>query len=106
MKNYSFSLKLFVSFSILLLVITIVYVMVYDNAMINSSRKEIGKNCIGKLKVAENTVMEFKNTIRKDTIRLSVNNAINILSEIRFSSNNGERVIDSNDLIKLSDALE
>lgn len=106
MKNYSFSLKLFVSFSILLLVITIVYVMVYDNAMINSSRKEIGKNCIGKLKVAENTVMEFKNTIRKDTIRLSVNNAINILSEIRFSSDNGERVIDSNDLIKLSNALE
>jgi len=106
MKNYSFSLKLFVSFSILLLVITIVYVIVYDNAMINSSRKEIGKNCIGKLKVAENTVLEFKNTIRKDTIRLSVNNAINVLSEIRLGSDNGERTIDSNNLIKLSDALE
>lgn len=106
MKSYSFSLKLFISFSVLLLVITIVYVIAYDNAVINSSKKEIGKNCIGKLKVAENTILEFKNTIRKDTIRLSVNSAINILSEVKFSDNNGERVIDSNDLIKLSDALE
>lgn len=106
MKNYSFSLKLFISFSLLLLVITIIYVIAYDNAVINSSKKEIGKNCIGKLKVAENTILEFKNTIRKDTIRLSVNNAINVLSEIKFSDNNSERVIDSNDLIRLSNALE
>jgi len=106
MKNYSFSLKLFISFSLLLLVITIAYVIAYDNAVINSSKKEIGKNCIGKLKVAENTILEFKNTIRKDTIRLSVNSAINILSEIKFSEDNGRRVIDTNDLIKLSDALE
>ena len=106
MKNYTFSLKLFISFSLLLLVITIIYVIAYDNAVINSSKKEIGKNCIGKLKVAENTILEFKNTIRKDTIRLSVNNAINVLSEIKFSDNNSERVIDSNDLIRLSNALE
>lgn len=104
MKNYSFSLKLFIPFCILLTVITSIYIIIYDNSVINSSRAEIGKNCIGKLKVAENTVQEFKNTIRKDIIRLSVNNSINVLSKIIDNGSNGEWK--SYDLVKLSDALD
>lgn len=104
MKNYSFSFKLFAPFCILLMVITLVYIIVYDNSVINSSRAEIGKNCIGKLKVAENTVQEFKNTIRKDIIRLSVSNSINVLSKINYNSSNGEWK--PYDLVKLSDALD
>lgn len=104
MKNYSFSFKLFVPFCILLMLITIVYIIVYDNSVINSSRAEIGKNCIGKLKVAETTVQEFKNTVRKDIIRLSVNSSVNELSKLSNNRSNGEW--NSGDLAKLSDALK
>lgn len=105
MKNRSFSFKLFVSFSVLLVVVTIIYVVVYDNAVINSSKKEIGRNCIGRLKMAENSVLEFKNTIRKDAIRLSSSSKINALGEIS-GKNSDRQTFDTSDLMKFSSALD
>ena len=106
MKNHPFSIKLFISFSVLLVIVTIIYIVVYDHAVLNSSEKEIGENCIGRLKMAETAVLEFKNTIHKDAVRLSANNRINALSEVNSHNRDNKQTFETNDLMKFSGAMD
>lgn len=106
MKNHSFSIKLFISFSILLVVVTVIYIVVYDWAVINSTKREIGENCIVRLKMAETSVLEFKTAIHKDAVRLSANNRINALSEVNIYKKNNKQIFETNDLMKLSSAMD
>ncbi|NLI59872.1 MAG: AraC family transcriptional regulator [Clostridiales bacterium] len=106
MKNHSLSIKFFITFSILLIVVTIIYIVVYDHAVLNSTEREIGKNCIVRLKMAEMSVLEFKSTIHKDAIRLSANSKINALSEVNIYKSDDRQTFQIADLMKLSDALD
>lgn len=103
MRNNSLSIKLFVSLSLLLVAMVIIFSIISNYAVVNSSEIEISKNCIGRLKVAENTLLQLKDSINKDTIRLSVNSAINDLGNIRSKS---DWLFDSQNLFKLSKVID
>ncbi|WP_252225880.1 helix-turn-helix domain-containing protein [Caldicoprobacter algeriensis] len=104
MKDQSFFIKLFISFTILLVVITVVYILIYEQVVINSSKEEIGRNYIGKLKVAEKIMTEFKNAVRKDIVRLAASNSISALVELKNLKKDNKLAFDSQSLIKLSNA--
>ncbi|MFS8501571.1 MAG: hypothetical protein FWJ59_07200 [Caldicoprobacter sp.] len=104
MKDQSFFIKLFISFTFLLVVITVFYIFVYEKVVINSSKEEIGINYIGKLKVAEKITAEFKNAVQEDVVRLAASNSINALVQLKNLKRDGKLVFDSQALTKLSNA--
>lgn len=107
MKSHSLFLKLFVSSAALLIIIVAVFIIISDYAIMNSSKSEIGQNCVSKLKVAENTVFQFKDTINREAVRLSVNSAIiNLSGMTKFKADNSHNWFpDTRDLSKLFNAV-
>ncbi|MBM7582056.1 AraC-like DNA-binding protein [Caldicoprobacter guelmensis] len=104
MKDQSFFIKLFISFTLLLVIITVIYILIYEQVVINSSKEEIGRNYIGKLKVAEKIMTEFKNAVRKDIVRLAASNSVSALVELKNLKKGNRLAFDNQSLIKLSNA--
>lgn len=97
-------MKLFVAF-ILLIIIPVILLFTFSNykAMVNSE-KEIGKSCTDSLKSIDESIQQFHNTLQKDCVHLSINDALiginqcssrmqNITSEQRLLLSKTQKVI-------------
>lgn len=103
MKNNSLSIKLFTALTLSLVITVVIFNIISNYAVMNSFEYEISKNSIGKLKVAENMIVQLKDTINKDTIRLTVNSAVNALADIQENKAN---LFNTDNLFKLSKVID
>lgn len=84
-KKHAFFIKLFVSFTLIIVIlISIIYGISY-RAMLVNSETEIGKSSINNLQMADTTMQQLNDSLYKDCVNLSLNkpvvNMINYLGD-------------------------
>lgn len=92
---------MFIALTLFLAISLIIINIVSSYFVMKSIEDEISKNCISKLKVAENVVVRLKDSIARETVRLSAMAEISDLQIIQK-----KKQVECKDLFILSKALE
>jgi YesN/AraC family two-component response regulator len=73
LKKYSFLVKLFSAFTLLVIIpVSIIYI-ISDRVMLSNSENAIGGSCIDNLKTADKVMQQFRGALYKDCFYLSTN---------------------------------
>ena len=76
MKAHRFFVRLFISFTLLIVIlISIIYLMSY-RTMLKNSEGELGKSCINSLQMADTAIKQLKDSLYKDCVNLSLNKSV------------------------------
>jgi len=95
MKANSFFKKLFICLTLLLILPVIIINTISNYEVLKNSEMEISNNSIGKLKVAENTLVQLEDSVFKEAVRLSVDTTINELNNFHgeIDITNGNNIV-------------
>lgn len=102
MKTYSLFIKFLISLILLLVLPVSIIETISNYEILKYSEDEISNYGIGKLKVAENILIQLKETVFNDSVKISVNATINGLSNY----NNSIDMTDGNNLLYVTHILD